>query len=171
VDCAYDADVAGDNAVTLGEPRGGPQIRLWNRTAPEENVIQLCAEVAVAGATDNLVAAVHGVQLAVMGEDLTPFLDALVEGYAGWEGVRTWRSLYREVEIGAVSISGGHVELTCTPATRLELGGRHVEGVGHRVGGSRRADACGGRGRVPVPTTGWALVRAMSRRRRRALIP
>jgi hypothetical protein len=123
VDCAYDADVAGDNAVTLGEPRGGPQIRLWNRTAPEENVIQLCAEVAVAGATDNLVAAVHGVQLAVMGEDLTPFLDALVEGYAGWEGVRTWRSLYREVEIGAVSISGGHVELTCTLRPDWNLAG------------------------------------------------
>lgn len=110
----YDADVAGDNAVTLGEPRGGPRIRLWNRIVPEENVIKVCAEIAVASATDNLVAAVHGVQLAVMGEDLTPFLDALAEGYAGWEGVRTWRSLYREVEIGAVSISGGHVELTWT---------------------------------------------------------
>ncbi len=114
MDCVYDADVDGDNAVTLEEPRGGPRIRLWNRTELEDNVIQVCAEIAVSGATDNLVATAHGVTLAFMGEELTPFFEALAEGFTGWEGVRTWRSLDREVEIGAVFGSGGHVELTCT---------------------------------------------------------
>ena len=112
--CVYDEGVDGVNAVTLKEPGDGPRIRLWNRTVPEDDVIEMCAEIATADSTDNLVATIHGVTLAVMGEGLTPFLDALVDAFAGWEGARTWRSMYGEVEIGAVFASGGHVELTCT---------------------------------------------------------
>jgi hypothetical protein len=113
----YDLGADGDGAVVLGEP-GGARVRMWNRVASDDGVIQACAEITTSTETESLSAAVHGVTLVVAGEDLTPFLTELVERFAGWDGVRTWRNLDGDIEVGARHVTGGYVDLQWTLRSR-----------------------------------------------------
>ncbi len=115
MECAYDPGT--DAAVTLHEPNGA-QVRLWNRVASDDGVIDVCVEIVTSAETNSLKATAHGVTLAVMGEDLTPFLHELAETFTGWEGTRTWRNLDRDIEIGATYASRGYVDLTWTLRSR-----------------------------------------------------
>jgi hypothetical protein len=117
VECVYDPDAEGDIAVVLGEP-GGPQLRLWNPVVSHDEVIKACADLTVRTETESLRAAVHGVTLGVMGEDLTSFLAELEEHFAGWDGVRTWQNLDRVIEVGARHVTGGYVDLEWTLRSR-----------------------------------------------------
>ncbi|MGW5307795.1 DUF6228 family protein [Streptomyces griseoluteus] len=46
------------------------------------------------------------------GDGLDAFLSSLAEDFRGWEGVRAWRSLERDLAISAEHRPGGYVHLT-----------------------------------------------------------
>jgi hypothetical protein len=46
------------------------------------------------------------------GRDLAAFLDELVVDFRGWDGTRVWQTFDRDLTVGAVHRSGGHVGLT-----------------------------------------------------------
>ena len=117
MECVYDSEAESDGAVVLGEP-GGAQVRLWNHVVSDDEVIQVCAEITVKTETESLSAAVHGVTLSVMGEDLTPFLTELEEQFPGWDGPRTWQNLDGDVEVEARHVTGGYVDLQWTLRSR-----------------------------------------------------
>ncbi|MGW4634267.1 DUF6228 family protein [Nocardia sp. NPDC004415] len=101
-----------DAWTSMGDPGFGTWVRLGNRVDPwDDGSVQVCVEVGGPG----LRAALHRVTLAVMGEcDLVPFFDGLCADFAGWDGVREWSSVDRDLRIEAVFGSGGHIGLTWT---------------------------------------------------------
>jgi hypothetical protein len=46
------------------------------------------------------------------GDHLVAFIEELAEGFRGWQGERTWRSMEDQLRISATWRSGGHVALT-----------------------------------------------------------
>lgn len=46
----------------------------------------------------------------------TGYFDDLVEGFAGWGGVRTWETADHDLRVDAKYLSGGHVNLAWTIA-------------------------------------------------------
>jgi Family of unknown function (DUF6228) len=114
VDCVYDAEAGEDTALSMGEPQG-PWVRLWNRLDPwGDGSVEVCAELASGSDNESLTATAHGVRLGVMGETLSGFLGDLAEDFAGWAGVRGWKTLDGDLEVAAEHVSGGYVDLTWT---------------------------------------------------------
>jgi hypothetical protein len=112
VECEHGPDDDGSLAVSLGTPDYGTWARLWNPADPwDDGSINACAQIGAPG----LLATVHGVTLAVMGDsDLATFLDGLAEDFTGWDGTRAWASMNRDLRIDAVFSSRGYVGLTWT---------------------------------------------------------
>ena len=96
----------------LGE-KGGAQVRLWDRIASDDGMIDVCVELTHTTETMALRTAAHGVTL-VITRELTSFLDGLVADFAGWPGERTWQNLDGDIEIAAQHVSRGYVDLRWT---------------------------------------------------------
>lgn len=61
------------------------------------------------------------------GDGLDVFLSALAEDFRGWDGIRTWRSLERDLTLSAEHRPGGYVHLTWGIHHRPPLGKWHFE--------------------------------------------
>jgi Family of unknown function (DUF6228) len=58
----------------------------------------------------------HGVTLLGTTGSFTDYFDELAEGFAGWDGVRTWEAADSDLRVDAAHTSGGYVNLTWTIA-------------------------------------------------------
>ncbi|MFE3795791.1 hypothetical protein KHQ06_37205 [Nocardia tengchongensis] len=139
--CEFDESmIEYDEAIQLSNRSLGGRVRLWHRTMPysdgtphDEAFVAACAELS----GDGMTATIRGVMLdTVGGRSLPHFLDTLVADFAGWDEIRTWKSLNRELRIDAEHLRLGHVRLgwsleqgpfdeiawTATTTTVLEAG-------------------------------------------------
>ncbi|WP_327096456.1 DUF6228 family protein [Nocardia vinacea] len=112
MECECDQDADQGMAISLGAPGDGTWARLCNRVDQwGDNSIQVCVRIGAPG----LLAAVHQVTLAVMGDsDLVWFFDDLARNFTGWDGARVWESMDRDLRVEAVFASHGYVSLTWT---------------------------------------------------------
>ncbi|MFI7672273.1 DUF6228 family protein [Actinophytocola sp. NPDC049390] len=117
VECGCDAASDADGVLVLGDADGS-RVRLWHRVASDDGVIDACVEIAHTTDTASLRSATHRVTLAVVAEELTPFLNGLAADFAGWAGERTWQNLDGDLEVGARHVTGGYADLRWTLCSR-----------------------------------------------------
>ncbi|MGW1067959.1 DUF6228 family protein [Streptomyces aureus] len=86
------------------------RVRLCDASRPEEDRVLFAVEAQAPG----LALRIDPVVAWNRGADLAPFLEGLAADYRGWDGKREWQTDDRDLTVGAVFRSGGHVGLTWT---------------------------------------------------------
>ncbi|MFF7730072.1 DUF6228 family protein [Streptomyces sp. NPDC008001] len=104
-----DYDDSGSPAVRVGDPGSCPVRLLFSEpTRPFGDDPMLDFLVKAQGQWVNVETLVR----TWGGDGLDGFLSSLAEGFRGWEGTRTWRSLEGDLTLSAVHRPGGYVHLT-----------------------------------------------------------
>lgn len=126
--CEFDAAMVDrDEAIELTDHRFDGRVRLWHRSAPlpgaaPAEFVAVCAEVSA----KDMTAMLHDLLLdSAGGSSLPAFLNTLTADVrTGWNGIRTWSSFGRGVQLDAHHLGGAHVQLEWTLAT--QTGGRNT---------------------------------------------
>lgn len=108
---SHDADTDSPAAVTVRcRDDHAVAVRLLDPFRPEDDRVLYAVEACAPGLT----ARVDDVAAWPWGADLPRFLAELAADFQGWDGRRVWQTLDRDLTVGAVFRSGGHVGLTWT---------------------------------------------------------
>jgi hypothetical protein len=111
VSCVFDPDLGDDVGVELKTLDLGTTVHLWNRVRPwDDELVQICVELIA----DGVHGEAHGVTLLGRTNSLTGYFQDLAEGFAGWEGARTWETADRDLRVDAEYLSRGYLNLTWT---------------------------------------------------------